>query len=171
MKYHLGNGKFVYVNYFKERLYVHIRVFDKKVPTKKGIAMMPTRFASFLQSFAGLDEAFEGVLRGDKGVDLMKHIGGGVYGVVKSGSFCVNLRRYWKPDSSTDQLSPTKQGVALNKDEWRKLKTIMPKIEKLDPLLENCRPCNESLDHCNQMGFLSCIECNPFYQEELRNYF
>ena len=39
---------------------------------------------------------------------------------------------------------------------------MVEKVKKLLPELENAKCCMESRDHCNQIGFITCPECNPF---------
>ncbi|MES9951130.1 MAG: transcriptional coactivator p15/PC4 family protein, partial [Candidatus Thiodiazotropha sp.] len=86
------------------------------------------------------------------------HLGGNVYCNIADKSVCVDIRQYWKPQ---EEVVPTKKGLCLRPDEYKRLKELAPEIGKVLPELDSVVPCYMQSDHMNQLGVLQCSECNP----------
>jgi len=100
---------------------------------------------------------------GDQDIKLWQHIGGAHYISVTSGYKCVDIRKWYQPYGNKDgEIKPTKRGVALRFDEWADLCTLVSTINTAYPSLGSALPCYYDGDHLNQMGWLNCVECNPF---------
>jgi len=80
---------------------------------------------------------------------------------VTSGIVCVDFRKFFCP-SGTDEIKPTRSGVALRLHEWRKFVHIIKSIDDTYPALAIAVPCYTGDAHLNQLGALQCPECNPF---------
>jgi hypothetical protein len=96
----------------------------------------------------------------DEKRDYATHLGGNVYSTVKAGGICVDLRQHWLPPNQT-KVVPTKKGITLRPGEYVKLKDVASVICDFVPELNSVVPCPYRSDHMNQLGSLSCPECNP----------
>jgi len=96
-------------------------------------------------------------------VNYREHIGGGHYVSVTSGFKCVDLRKFYMPYGQTEGEKPTKRGLALRLDEWSSLCSLIPTINQDFPVLGTTAACYDSDDHMNQLGWLACAECNPYF--------
>lgn len=125
-----------------------------------GIALNPSRFAVLTMI---LDEVSDKVAALNKQgeFEYKSHLGGGVYCVVRSGCYSVHLRKYFVPNDKQYPV-PTKNGIALSLQEWRKLLEHLPTIRDDFPELSNATPCHFDSFHSNQEAAFSCIECFPF---------
>jgi hypothetical protein len=144
---------------------VHIREYDnsdkdKSYPTKKGVAFTKVRWATFHSQLDEIDRNVN-LLKADQPVEYCQHIGGKYYVTISRGMKCVNIRRYFIPPNSTKEL-PTRSGIALRLDEWETLISTIHDLHRTLPELKAARPCYASEDHANQLGYLNCVECNPF---------
>ena len=161
-KYELGNDKFVSISNFRETLYVHIRVHDKiwGYPTSVGISLKPSRFAILSTIASEVSEKLED-LKKPEHFEYKVHLGGGLYCVVQSRCFAVNLRRYFVPIDKMCPI-PTKKGITLTPSEWKKLIAHMETLKTQYPELNNAVPCGFSESHNNQESAFACLECFPF---------
>ncbi len=149
---HIGNGRYVRVQEWKGDLRVDIREWDKKIPTKKGVSLPLGRWKHFVESVETIDDALN-----TKYLEFYNnHLGGNVYCTVEG--VCVDIRQYWKP---ADTVIPTRKGICLRADEYKRLKDSIPQIGQTLPELDAFVPCYLQSDHQNQLGMLSCAECNP----------
>jgi len=96
-----------------------------------------------------------------KNLLFRSHIGGGRYVSVTSETLCVEFRKFFSL-SDTDDIKPTRWGVALRLHEWWKFVDIIRHIDDANPTLAAAVPCYLGDDHLNQLGVLQCPECNPF---------
>jgi hypothetical protein len=124
------------------------------IPTKKGISLSLGRWKILVDSIEDIDEAL------DHGRAYIRHLGGNVYCKVEERCVCVDIRQYWKP-LGQDAVVPTKKGICLRPEEYKKLKDIVPDIGGVIPELDGVVPCYLRSDHQNQEGLLECSECNP----------
>jgi Transcriptional Coactivator p15 (PC4) len=143
---------------------VHIREYDegngRLYPTRKGIVFTKPRWATFLLHLDDIDRCVQ-KLKANQEIEYYKHIGGRFYVTITKDFKCVNFRKYFLPHNATKER-PTRGGISLRLSEWDQL---LPKIQELHlslPELKEAKPCYSSLDHANQMGYISCTECNPF---------
>ncbi len=159
----LVNSVFVVVNEFRGNVLVHIRKYieknGKKYPTKTGAALTPTRWNEFV---TGLHELEDSVNKLSAGGDLRytQHLGGNWNVTVNSEFPCVNIRRFWLPEGA-EQAVASRKGIALRIDEFKALVASMNDINSHVPELSDVIPCSMRDDHQNQLGMLTCPECNP----------
>ena len=151
-KFSLDNGRFVTVTLFSAKTYVHIRQFRTEgtsvYPTKFGISFLPDRFSRLASIADDVDDQIKRLSSSEE-FTYRRHLGGGVFVEVKSGKYCINIRRFFMPDGTTTPI-PTKVGISLRLSEWDKFKNIIGEVKKLSPELENAIPCYFSLSHSNQ---------------------
>jgi len=121
------------------------------------------RWAAFRQVVDDIDKSVRAILSGDQNVKFLHHIGGAYYVTVNSGYRCVNLRKWFQPLDSAGDIKPTKKGVSLRLDEWSSLCNLVDVINKTFTSLDSAQPCYYGDDHMNQLGWLNCTECHPFY--------
>ena len=148
----LGNERYVRIGDWKGEKRVDLREWDNNKPTKKGISLTLMRWKSLLDNIEYVDEA----LKSRK--TYVHHLGGNVYCTVKEDNPCVDIRQHWKP---AEEVVPCKKGLCLRPGEYRRLKEILADIGAAIPELDSIVPCLFQSDHANQLGFLSCAECNP----------
>lgn len=141
---------------------MHIREHDVLLglPTDVGVALNPSRFAILCMISDEVTEKLRCLNKPDE-FEYKTHLGGGIYCVVRSGCWAVNLRRYFVP---TDKMYPipTKKGISLRPIEWRRLITHLADIREKHPELNNAIPCGFSGSHANQEAAFACGECYPF---------
>jgi len=114
-----------------------------------------------------INENVDAVRRGDQSVALRHHIGGTVYVSVTSGYSCVEIRRLYQPfDDKDGEIKPTKKGVALKFAEWSYLCSLIDIIHTAFSALATALPCYYDEDHMSQVNWLSCLECNPFMNQQ-----
>ena len=143
---------------------VHIREYvqhgSKSYPTKKGVSFNKSAWARFRACLDELDRNVQ-LLKANQPVDVYQHLGGRYYASISKDFRCVNIRRYFLPPNTTKER-PTRSGIALRLDEWDSLLLKIDQLHEQLPELKNAMPCYSSLDHSNQLGFVSCTQCNPF---------
>lgn len=149
---------------FNDALMIHIRQYDeangKTFPTRKGASFTAVRWATFLRHIEDVERSVD-LLKANQPVDYNQHVGGGYYVSVNKDFKCVNIRRYFLPPNATKEL-PTRCGIALRLSEWDTLLVKVRELQERLPELKIVKPCYSSDDHANQIGYLNCIECNPF---------
>jgi len=161
----IGNDRYLTVTIYRDELMVHVREYtkaanDKMFPTKKGVCFTKTRWATFRAHIDEIDRSVE-LLKADQSVEYSQHIGGKYYVTISRGIKCVNIRRYFLPPNCTKER-PTRSGIALRLDEWETFLTKMDDLHEKLPELKVVSPCYTSENHANQLGYLNCLECNPF---------
>ncbi len=136
---------------WKGELRVDIREWNEGKPTKKGISLTLSRWKILVENFDEIDESKK------EGRQFGQHLGGNVYCELKPNGH-VDIRKYWKP---ADESVPTKKGIYLRPDEYAELKKVAGDVGSVTPELSGVVPCFLSSDHANQLGMLTCPECNP----------
>ena len=143
---------------------IHIRQYDdcngKLYPTKTGVSFNKTRWAMFLRQLDDMERSVD-LLKASQPVDFYRHIGGRYYVSISKAFRCVNIRRYFLPPNAVKER-PTRSGIALKLDEWDLLLLKIRELQECLPELKTAKPCYSRDDHANQLGYLNCIECNPF---------
>ena len=154
----LGNNRFVQATEWKDEIRIDVREWEikdgKQIPTKKGISLPLHRWKMLVDSLEFLDQAL------NEKREYATHLGRNVYASVKVSGICVDLRQHWLPPNQTE-VGPTKKGITLRPGEYAKLKDVASVICDFVPELNLVVPCPYRSDHINQLGFLSCSECNP----------
>ena len=92
-------------------------------------------------------------------VTLKSHLGNNVFVQVQSPFVGVNIRQWFQPKEGGD-LRPGK-GLFLNVSQWNEVCKADDCPDDFVPDLKDTIRCSDQTDHCNQLGFISCLECNP----------
>jgi len=117
------------------------------------------RWAQFRQISDQIEANAKRLADGDA-VIYREHFGGGYYVSITSGFLCIDVR-FFVPNGQTN-VQPTRWGLAFRLPKWLVMKEIMEKIDATYPTLATAVPCIMTEYHTNQMGMISCHECNPF---------
>ena len=170
MRTELGKGRYVAVKNFNDDIQVHFRQYERSVmwnlyPTKLGIHLSPTQFATLLHFMKPINAIVEKIRNREKYVSFKFHLGAGIYATANSEFPVVHLRRYFLPDGQTSPL-PTKKGISLRLKEWEAFVTQLDDIKNLI----DAKPCFYQDDHHSLVTFLICPECNPFKMDFLPNH-
>ena len=154
----LGNNRFVKATEWRDEIRIDVREWETKdgklIPTKKGLSLPLSRWKLLVDSFDLVDQALV------ENKEFSTHLGRNMYCSVKASGVCVDLRQHFLPPQHTDMV-PTRKGITLRPSEYAKLKDVACVIGDYVPELSSVVPCPYSSDHLNQLGFLSCPECNP----------
>lgn len=163
LKIELGDGKFLTVNYYNDQNYVHLRNYDGKYATKRGIALCPIRAKTLIDIVDNLDQEAESSwnnLDVDEDREYKIHLGYGTFLKVFEvhGKRFYDIRRWWKPEDSKFPVA-TKAGLCMTAEEFINFKNNIPTIEGLLPELIAIRNCDcWYLTDPN----LTCERCFPF---------
>lgn len=135
------------------------REFEDGVPTTKGVELPPQRFVNLVAILDSLDFHIDNIPFGETMKDL--HVGGNLHAIIKPRYRVVDLRDYWLPPN-LDTVVPTRRGCGIRFSEWGVFKRrCLRIIQMVEPSLSCIQPCFTRDDHMNQIGYLSCTECNP----------
>ena len=126
------------------------------------------RWAFFCQSLTEINIAVQQLDEVGREVKLWSHIGCGHYVSVTSGFRCVDFRKWLQPRDQKDP-KPTRKGIALNLDQWVRMRKIVKAINNDHPVLAVALPCYMQDDHQNQMGAFECRECYPYHYYDTDN--
>lgn len=155
-RFDLGSDLYVVAKKFNGKTQIHIREYahgnNGLYPTRKGIALG-------LDQWKQIDELYysEIIECIDKKEDYKQHLEANVYVTIQKGFQCVNIRKWFlPPDEAT--IVPTRKGIALTFQQWNNLKGA---IDLVGQILKDQLAEIEFCDHQNQMGFFTCMKCNP----------
>jgi len=98
------------------------------------------RWACFCQSLTEINIAVQQLDELDREVKLFSHVGGGHYVSVTSSFQCVDFRKWFQPQDQKDP-KPTRKGIALNLDQWVRMRLIVEAINNDHPVLATALPC------------------------------
>jgi hypothetical protein len=158
---HLGEGFFLTSKIFKGDRIVHIRWYGENgghvYPTKFGVCMKPDRFAAFVEHLDNINAAYEYVIS-SVGEWRTVHIGGALYASVRENYQFIDLRNFFR--ARDGKVLPSKNGVAIPISVWSVLKKVAVDLKESIPELKTAQSCGP---HQNQLEFVDCSECNPFY--------
>jgi len=107
------------------------------------------RWAFFCQSLTEINISVQQPDEVGREVKLRTHIGGG---------HCVDFRKWFQPRDQKDP-KPTRKGIALNLDQWVRMRKIVKAINNDHPVLAAALPCYMHDDH---LATFECRECYPF---------
>ncbi|KAJ8303808.1 hypothetical protein KUTeg_018731 [Tegillarca granosa] len=135
-------------------------------PTKKGIALDLERLKKIDElCYKDVNDCIKAYKQRET-VDYIYHLGENVYVSIKNGYPVVNIRKWFLPEGQKEIL-PTKKGIALTFRQWEFFRGAIDLVSQmLKDELKKVSYCEYSLDHLNQMGFLSCSRCNPNYYRD-----
>jgi hypothetical protein len=133
--------------------------------SEKSAILPARRWVRFVAAMNDAEESLKQMLA-KQYVKFNQHVGGGWYLSVTTGYLCVDLRR-WYYDVRTNEIKPSKTGIALRINEWNALKDVIQQIHQKYPALSTTQTCTSQPDHYNLEGAISCFECNPFQLEEM----
>ena len=158
-KAHLGRDKFVTHTKYNGADYLHLRVFENGLPTKKGIALCVTRTRALLDAIPVVDIEADTALTPSES-EYSYHLGYGTFLRVLcyKGTRYYDVRRYWKPEGHQEPV-PTKNGLYMNSDEFAQLKNCITDITKAIPDVLRVNAC-ECWFLPNQLQ--TCARCFPF---------
>uniref|UniRef100_A0A8W8MH36 Uncharacterized protein n=1 Tax=Magallana gigas TaxID=29159 RepID=A0A8W8MH36_MAGGI len=71
------------------------------------------------------------------------HMDGNVIETVNPAYSGVNIRHFLVPEGQTE-VTATRRGLVLKRDEWEKIKTSLKLVEEAAPELESTQPCSET---------------------------
>jgi Transcriptional Coactivator p15 (PC4) len=122
----------------------------------KSVILPAKRWAALVASEPLIDDSVHSLLA-KQYVKFNTHIGGGIFVSVTTGFACVDIREfYWNKEKQT--ALPTKHGIAMNMQQWPRLKEINQLIQEHFPKLAKIELCNhQTIDE-----LFNCIECQPF---------
>jgi hypothetical protein len=147
-RYEIGANRFVLV----DDGIIHII----EESTNKGAQFTEPRWINLVGNFGDIDTAISQL---ETSASFNLHIGGGWYVSVNKGFICVDIRKFYFKNG---QVKPSTNGIALRLDEWKKVKEVAELMFNKNPGLRSVEPCYIRADHYNQLGAMSCLECNPF---------
>jgi len=90
-------------------------------------------------------------------VKLWSHIGSGHYVSVSSGFRRVDFRKWFQLRDQKDP-KPTRKGIALNLDQWVRMRKIVEAINNDHPFIAAALPCYMQDGHLT----FGCCQCYPF---------
>lgn len=163
---HIGDDVYVVAKIYNNQLQIHIRQYIRHggeiYPTKKGVTLSVSRWLLLEEYKAELTQFFDDFFdKKECSTEVHIHLGGGIYVTTNEKYPVLNIRHWWKPETTTDPW-PTKKGVILNRNKWMQLTNVMTLIRDYVPELNDAPTGCEQKDHQNQLGMLQCKECNPF---------
>ena len=130
---------------------------------RKTVSFSTNRWAHFLAVLTNVDDEAKELNRKSRPVAYRHHIGDGYYVSVTDGVMCVDIRRFYVPYGLTsDQIRPSKAGLALRLDEWAEFVLIIPAINETFPTLAQAKRCTDEESHLSQLGWAACTSCFPF---------
>jgi hypothetical protein len=105
-----------------------------------------------------------------KDIHYKEHLGGNMFMQVNFPYRGINLRHFKNVgDSENVKLIPDVVGIFLKSCEWEEFLKMNEKMVDIIPEVETTLPCSDGIDHCNQEGYYSCLECCP--NGEMRHWF
>jgi len=116
------------------------------------------RWAFFCQSLSEINIAVQQLDEVSREVKLCTHISGGHYVSVTSGIRCVDFRKWFQPRYQKDP-KPTRKRIALNLDQWVRMRKIVEAINNDHPVLAAALSCHMQDAH---LATFECRECYPF---------
>jgi hypothetical protein len=122
----------------------------------KTVTLPAKRWAALVATETQIEETLD-LLQNQQYVKLNTHIGGGVYVSVTTGFKCVDIRRFYYNPIKESTL-PTKEGIAINLNDWSTFKVIAQQINRDFPELAKTKICS----HETFMELWNCNECHPF---------
>jgi len=124
------------------------------------------RWARFVALMTNVDEEAKELNRKTRPVAYRQHLGDGYYVTVTGGVMCVDFRKYYVPYGlPSDQIRPTKSGIALRLEEWADMLQVVPTIHATFPELATAKRCVNEDSHLGQRGWMQCTSCFPFGHE------
>ncbi|XP_060579274.1 uncharacterized protein LOC132736194 [Ruditapes philippinarum] len=153
-KLHVFCDVYVTISDYKNITYVHMRYYDGKYPTKKGVAMPLLRWKTLVQLIPKIQE--------NRNADqsAFEHLGGNCYISITDDIPGIDIRDFWMPEGEL-KIKATKRGVHFSQEDFDKLVDLIPRINGYIPEFDEIKLYVENDDHQNQQGALRCKECNP----------
>ena len=148
--------------------------------TRKFANLSPQRWAKLREVTNDVDVAVERLVKKDENVFYRRHLGGTWFVTIRSGVWCVDIRKHFNCSSSSTHidgvdddllvvnedsiddggnvvdrlnLKPTRIGLGLRIREWRALKEIGHIVDSVHPDIADAQPCF----HLGQAGKLNAF--------------
>lgn len=164
---HIGRFYWFSTSQFRGAPYYHIRKYDqrggKTIPTKTGIHLIPAQLKQLIDCAGTIEESADKAIQQNPDTsEYSVHLGFGTYLTVKiiNNFKWFDIRRFFKPDGCTDPVH-TRKGAMLRSEEFNRIVELIPRILEHSPELKNIQPCDCLFG--NQLGYICCKQCNPFY--------
>lgn len=135
----------------------NIRLYD--TVTKEFADLTFKRWKVLRDEVPDIDAAIRKVVLTRDDVRYRRHLGEAWFVVIKSGVWCVDIRKHYKTeagkldDHGDDVIRPTKMGISLQFREWWMLKEAMNAVDDARPDIA----CVEQCFHQNQQGKYALI--------------
>ena len=100
------------------------------------------------------------IIKNNVGTDYYFHLGANCFIETLSTSENIHFAKYEEIYEDVHALS-VDEGIALNKSQFNVIVEKMCEIEAVIPELSAIVPCYLREDHQNQLGAMTCPECNP----------
>lgn len=137
---HLGNDCYVVAKTFRGILQIHIRYYyrneGKLLPTKRGIALSPSKWLKLEAYCDTLDMLLEQCFTGELNKKEEIYLEGDVYLSVNPKYRIIDIR-HWKKSVKTQETYASRKGVSLNRTRWNSLKDVMTEIRNKVPELNS----------------------------------
>ena len=134
-------------------------IYINNLLTKKDYILSIKRWQQLMWHLDEIQQAVTDHKEG-KDVHFKYHLGRNNFVQVNRGFKVVDVRQFWLPEGKTE-IHPTRRGIAIKFDEFDTLIKLKAEIDQMIPELDQVQPCWLDNDHMNQLGALSCGECNP----------
>lgn len=154
----LGHDVRVQALYFDRQPRIDIRKWSSGYgyPLKRGLPLSPQRWASLLELRAAIQGNIKKI-QAKQHVDVTLHVSGPVFLSMASPFWTLNIRE-WYMEGGVKK--PGWKGIVLRFSDWEKLLGLEHEIGECLPEVK------EAWSHChsNNLEASTCIECNPFGQ-------
>ena len=125
-------------------------------PTKKGICLSSTQFATLIHF---KDVICQELGKNDMNATFKYHLGGGIFVSSSADVPLIHIRRHFLPKGAMYDV-PTKKGIALRMKEWYTILRQLGDIKQQSLEIVQAVPC--FINHPDVDYTLNCQECNPF---------
>jgi len=104
----------VTVSSFKDKTYVHVRVYDEQLgyPTPVGVALTPSRFAMLSMIQDDVSERVDQLNKPGE-FEYKAHLGGGFYCTVKSGFYSAFFASTLSPTTNSIPFRPRRESPSV----------------------------------------------------------
>ena len=126
----LGGGVYVTTGPDIEPLGIHVRKYDRGVPTQRGAVLSLEQWSELRDQRFLVDEFLQTIER-DKQNMLTCHLGSHLFVEVNKACQGVDLR-HWDWNSKTKSVLPSKKGILLSVEQWEKLKICIDTIQDFE---------------------------------------
>ncbi len=152
LEMNIGHDRNLYVSSdgtyvrFALRNAANVEIFRKRVH------LSLKKWKVFVEALPDIDEAVKKLVHGED-VNYFLHIGNKIHVSIKSGIFCIDIRKYWFPQGKTELVHGL-PAVSLKLKEFGNLRDRLEEINSFVHL-ERVRGCK----HSTEQEKLACEDC------------